>query len=290
MARDKLQFDMELAGMTDENGAIARHLLPGRLMHPCHVEVQDGMLRWYADRNWKELLPRYIRAEGPILDQFARLTAQKPDGIVRFAKQWGVFRRHEHRTEEEGPDGVFHPEQGKEPLAMWGAIASQARAILRIAANLHNRTQTAPEDWEVALTRGIIRADAAETLARRTNDPCFCHRWFEQDTLEDIVHGWLDSADVRPRLRWPANQPAEVTLQGQGLGGVLAVQLLAAVSKAEGIELCSFCGGPYTPERRPRQGERHYCPTCRNEKIPQRDAARALRQRKKRQAIGLREM
>jgi hypothetical protein len=296
---DELRVLIELADMTDEQGALPRSLFPGTLTLPTHVEIQGDMLAWYdyqtsARDTSRPELPERIRAEGPILDQFIGLSANKPEGIAAFARRWGVLNMPEdwviwHDAPANGgfwvEDGVlWSRDQGREALALWDALAAQARAILRLTARVHRGEPTAIDDWHIALTRGFLPERAAETWALiqrklQSNRPfrnSTVARWF----ITDLVSAGLEQTGVRPHFSWFTAGAPEISLQGYGLRGALAVQLMAATAKADGVILCTGCGLSYIPERRPREGERRYCPACRAQKIPQRDAARDLRARR----------
>jgi hypothetical protein len=68
---------------------------------------------------------------------------------------------------------------------------------------------------------------------------------------------------------------------------LVAVQLILAVTRAEGLAVCSGCGAPYLTNHQPLAGKRvgrwiakrNYCHTCRKSGVPQRDAARDYRKR-----------
>ncbi len=98
--------------------------------------------------------------------------------------------------------------------------------------------------------------------------------------LKDAVNDWLTFANARLVFDWNSEQAPAIYL-GHGLFGNLAVQLMSAVSRTEGLALCSACGTPYLPPRQPRAGERHYCQECRKMGAPQRDASRQYRQRRR---------
>lgn len=63
--------------------------------------------------------------------------------------------------------------------------------------------------------------------------------------------------------------------------GALAVQLLFSVFRSDGLAICSACGSPFIPKRRPNSTRRVYCPDCSKGRRDQRDASRAYRDRKK---------
>lgn len=280
--QDKLRIQMDEAQMADEDGVMARALLPGHIMLPSHVEIQSNMLAWCADQEWNgrtwPALPRQVRADGPILDQFVRLSSENPAMVKRFAERWGMFGDPQYWERWRDTTTAY---QGREPLSMWDDRVAQVRTILRIAARLHQSEPTDIEDWRVALTRGVTLPDHRVTLATIEHHGHFNGPWTPEDVLAELVNDMIVEAKVKPRLSWTRGGTAEVALQGRGVGAAIAMQLAAAIAKGEGIFFCNSCGNPYTPDRRPRNGERRYCPGCRTEGIPQRDAARDLRERKK---------
>lgn len=291
-----MQRLMQLADMTDESGALGRSPLPEKLWVPAHIEIQGDMLAWYVNltggsATHARVWPKKVRGDRPILGQFVRLSANKPEGIVTFARRWGVLddtvdRVIWHEPPDRGnfweAEGVqWSTEQGREPLAKWGARAAQVRAILLLAASLHRDQPLSLEDWRIALTCGILPDSAASAWEIFQQNPRQRDPWLERMCIVDLVNAWLKAALVRPSFSWYPTRPPEVRLWGAGLMSALAMQLMAAIGKADSIVLCTECGMSYTPERRPREGERRYCPSCRALKIPQRDAARASRDRRK---------
>jgi hypothetical protein len=91
---------------------------------------------------------------------------------------------------------------------------------------------------------------------------------------------WLKAADVRP---WPQFQDGQLRLTlGSDWGhsplfGAIAVQLVLAISGAQGFAVCDACRNVYAPRRNPRAGERHYCQDCRDHNVPERHAAARYR-------------
>ena len=59
-----------------------------------------------------------------------------------------------------------------------------------------------------------------------------------------------------------------------GLFGALVCQLMLAVTGTDGIDICAACGQAYVDSRRPNRAHRNYCRRCRQNGVPQRDAAR----------------
>jgi hypothetical protein len=76
-----------------------------------------------------------------------------------------------------------------------------------------------------------------------------------------LVNWWLDIGGVVPWLSWD-QQGRTLLLLADSLFGALGVQLLLAVGAADRVEMCSECGTPYLPKRRPQSGRDHYCGEC----------------------------
>ena len=90
---------------------------------------------------------------------------------------------------------------------------------------------------------------------------------FQREALAWIIADWLRIGDVRPRPLWRGEQPTLV-LSSPGLFGALAIQLLLAMQRSDGVATGSSCGRAYTPVRRPKQHQRRYCPECRDAGAP----------------------
>ena len=100
-------------------------------------------------------------------------------------------------------------------------------------------------------------------------------------TIEtERANHWLDSAGVKPRLFIASSSRQHVALGGNGVLGVIAVQVLYAVCRTHGLETCTACGEPYLAKRRPAFRRRRYCPKCVSGGAPARDATRDYAQRR----------
>jgi hypothetical protein len=157
---------------------------------------------------------------------------------------------------------VGHP---WEPVDAWRTWAHRAHALLAVAAALRQKKLGAESDWRMA-TDMTIEAPRPWAEGWRT--------------LAYVADYWLRAADVRP---WPQFQDGVVRVTlGSDWGhsplfGAIAVQLVLAMSGAQGFGICDACRHMYTPRRTPRDGEHHYCQSCRDQKIPQRQAASRYR-------------
>jgi hypothetical protein len=71
-----------------------------------------------------------------------------------------------------------------------------------------------------------------------------------------------------------------VKFGGQGLFGAIALQLALAVGQSLGTAVCVHCRKEYSlTARRPKAGQRNFCPECRLEGIPSRYSLTDYRER-----------
>ena len=88
---------------------------------------------------------------------------------------------------------------------------------------------------------------------------------------------------VRPSMTWRSGKVV-VRFAGRRLGsrGTFRMSRHAVGAGGErilGLSLCSGCGTPYLPTRRPASSRRHDCSQC-GKRAAQRDASRAYRSRR----------
>lgn len=269
--------------MATGNGSIERPLPEREWYIPKKIWLEPDKLIWEPDPDVREVRP------GPgMLTDFVNLAVGPDERILKFAQRWGVLMLCEHglptshnphKRSSAGfefgcyPRGWFDRPPGVvwAPLADWRFWARQARALLNIAANLHCDKVGEPSDWQ--------------TVYERTNTSHSAVPWWQQDIevdrmkVADVVNEWLDLAQSRLFLRWRPAQSPSVEVSGASLFGSLGVQILFAISRSDGLALCSACGIPYPPSKRPKPGQRNYCRDC-GKKAAQRDAARDYRKRR----------
>jgi hypothetical protein len=166
-----------------------------------------------------------------------------------------------------------------EPISVWRKYARFARAILNIAARLHEGKMGSDEDWKTLHRVGFIGLDYSEhRKAKKIPDIDF-----EKSLIASGVNHWLGSGDVQPKVSWKTSRPI-ITFECSDAYGKLfanlAIQLMMAVSQIDAAAICSACGESYMPTRRPRNNQRRYCPKCKEKKVDQRDASAAYRRRK----------
>jgi hypothetical protein len=252
--------------------------------HPEEFWIDGGRLYWRGGPVFET-----VPTEG-LLDAFVRIDSERD--VLKFATQFGPLGLCRHGFPAghylEGHQFLFDsPSRGQcfpsragpasEPAARWFVYARAARAMLNLAAALHGGALGRQEDW----------ADAFESVPRDEDvhppDPAAMTRGpltliGLRHLLADLVNEWLLLGDVRPRLLW--EEGVGITFDADTFGA-LAVQLTQAVSRTNGLAICSSCGLPYMRTgRKAPAGRRNYCPDC-GLGAALRDAQRAHRQRKR---------
>jgi hypothetical protein len=252
----------------------------GIVLVPDEIKLEDDRLVWNPIGEFSEREP-----DKDLIVQFSNLALTESQGVLRFARKWGVLGICVHGlpashnsespfiTQDECPPCT---PSGNEPIEQWRRFARLARAMMSIANQLHNGRRGNEGDWLVLLQGG-----AESTLPKDIAT--------ERRLLQDAVNLWLELGNVRPRLEW--NLDVEIALaypRSSSLFGVLATQLPSFVARSEGLLTCSSCGRSGTlsqlgtlRERKPRAGKRFFCDDCRDENAPQRFASKAYRGREK---------
>jgi hypothetical protein len=294
MTREAVEW--ETAGFYTEDGQIDRPLPISRLLIPAVIELQDGELRWAPVVG--ERRSHHVALQEGILERFVTLADASDKDVLRYARRWGMLLLCKHNL----PSSHNQPKclpigsndfakkkggawyWGREPVAVWRQFSRKARAILNVAANLDKGRGGAVEDWRA------IYDERSDRVARRwkPGDDTQAHRLM----LARALNEWLTIANVRPALEWgrAAQRRPRICLaeanpawtSGIGLFGAIATQLVFAIARSDGLEMCSGCGEPFIPNRRPREGQRRYCRSCRSRGVPLRDAQRDRRRRKAR--------
>lgn len=270
-----------------ETGCLTKPLTARQWRIPDRIELKGEKLFWHET-------PRHVvKLQGEILEAFLRLANASSSRILEFAKQWGVLELCKYDCPPSHPplywlcpvknSYSYHPrmEDGApwEPVTAWRRWAQRANATLNVAGDLYEDKIAREEEWRVACW-----------IERKSEDRNYSIRPKRVEAgwrlLALNLNYWLELAEVRPYVDW-AKSPEDnkgrlsLPLMVGGLFGALATQLVLAISRTDGLAICSGCGVGYVPSyRRPRAGERHYCKECRDGKVPQRDAARDHRSRK----------
>ena len=207
------------------------------------------------------------------LDDFIRLFKEQRDEVIlAYAQRWGVLKICSHfkpYTHQLGcwPLGwqASGMRQGWELISTWREYSSRAYLMLRNAAELftHSPTSQGGRAKKGRQWSALIASLDSEWLR-----------------ISGVGLNLCDQGDAR--ASWPRD--IKVGFNGGELFGLLCVQLLMAVTRADELSLCASCGNPFIKARRRRKGESYYCPTCRANGSAERAAARLWWQRNK--AIG----
>lgn len=243
------------------------------------------------------------RREKGCLDAFVKLADSGPEAVLRFAQRWGVLGICSHglpASHNPAPVGQVAP--GKWPYAprvwlcepqrsaaghlrelvvSWSSMSSIVRAVLLIAARLHQDKLGNTEDWERLQRTPDDWRKSGMSAEQVVNYECL--------TLSNYVQMLLDWGNVRPRFLWnpSAEELPTLTLAGgsytigderlsgidgdgrlrigsageHSLFGWIAIQTAFAVARMAGFGFCAYCGGFFTKGRT----DQRYCgPSCRS--------------------------
>jgi hypothetical protein len=232
-----------------------------------------------------------------LLDAFRRIrTAQD---VLVFAQRYGVLGLCEHglpashnpfrrATYDLAYRGVLQmpmcaPRTNRagfteELIADWLDWVQQVNGLLYVADTLRRGKAMDTAAWEAAF-HSQWQAGPAFDEDGHPND------WRSVACIEvsSLVETWLDYGDVRPHFLWTSpDEDPMFALEGDArdsVFGVIALQVMLVVARQHALVVCSHCGLPYLPERKPQRGRRNYCPECRELGIPARDRQAARRAR-----------
>lgn len=259
--------------------------------------IDDGKIKISRDAKGQVITP----SKG-MLEEFIALAEADEDRFMKYASSWGLLELcKEHRmatshnqncepivpfrTVVFGTTDKAAKEHRKkllsegEPIVAWRRYAQFARAILNIAARLHQGEIGSDEDWKTLHGRaGFLGWDYARERRKSKNFPDL--EW-EKSLLASGVNFWLGCGGVQPKVSWKASRPIVTFECPKAYGKLfanLAIQLMMAVSQVDSVAICSACGQSYMPKRRPKNNQRRYCPNCK--KVARRDASADYRRRK----------
>jgi hypothetical protein len=297
MTRDEL-----IGELGDEAAEHLGRPLVSRPWQASEVTVDGDRLTWRPQPG------TIVTPSRDLLEEFLRLTDAPDAAILRFAKRWGPLGLCKHGFPS-GHPGLYWPSrpleahacphdprigdscrctprgffEGREwePLAEWRVWSRRVRATLEYIAALQQDKVPSEAAWRTAFLLGDVPTAPGYPELPRTVAAA-------RGELQYYLGYWLSAAAVRlfvdvgrrPTLTWGSNE--------NPVFGALAIQLALIATGKWGLALCDGCGASYPPSRHPRPNTRHYCLACRDRQVPQRDAARAYRakRRTKRKAKG----
>jgi hypothetical protein len=295
--KDRREFDALLTDATTLERPVADQ--------PYHsfnkFRIEDGKIKLSRDVKRGVL----INPSKGMLEDFVALADADEHKYLEYACRWGLLdlckehyapTSHNNNCEPIVPSRthVFvttaraaeeHREtllSEGEPISAWRDYARFARALLNIAARLHQEEIGTDEDWRTLHfdESGFLGIDYS---AKRREGTTFPDLDREKSLIASGVNFWLESGAVQPRVSWNTSRPVVTFECPKPYGKLfanLAIQLMMVVSQVASVAICSACGRSYMPKRRPKINQRRYCPSCTKEKVPQRDAAIDYRRRK----------
>lgn len=286
--------------LTKEAAALERPIV----IEPYHAfnkfRLEDGKIKISPEVKTSEL----VTPSRGMLEEFVSLADADENKFLEYACRWGLLElckehfmptNHNYTCEPIVPfrmvvfgvtDKPAREHREKllsegEPISAWRDYARFAKAILNIAAKLHEGEIGSDEDWDT------LHFDEAGFLgwnyaSERRKAKKFPDLDFERSLIATGVNDyWLGISGVQPRFAWETSRPIISFACPKPYGKLfanLAIQLMMAVTQLDSLAICSACGESYKPKRRPKNNQRRYCPNCK--KVAQRDASAAYRRRK----------
>lgn len=209
------------------------------------------------------------------LDDFIRLADHSDEAIRAFAGHWGPLGICKHVV-------PWTHSLARRPMTSAEPVCSP----LGVSAGQGSKGWDPVDKWR-DYSRGAkdITYDA---IALRNS------RARSQDRLESMFHRvgiWLELAavplvtfaEVDRREAWPCGLQATFAITG--IFQILALQLLRVVTGGRQLVLCTYCGLPFQLTGH-REGNRRFCPSCIEEKVSTRYAARDYRARQRKRRGG----
>jgi hypothetical protein len=275
------------------NGELDRRVVGTAWRVPETVELTGGRLLWGESGH-------EITATVGLLETFADIADGTDDQILSFARKWGKLDLCELHglpvTHVQTPwwlypgqslddDPWFCPpgrevSDGRifEQLDAWRSWSRRVRSTLLVAAALQQKRLPSSDDWRRAFNLDFTPTEDFRDFQKIYNytEPANVpEAWAKLDLR---LNHWVGLARARPFVERSAGKP-RITLGGNGLFAAIAIQLMLAATRTQGMALCCGCGKLFSPRRRPRSDQRSYCSTCARDNVPARDALADFRDR-----------
>lgn len=244
--------------------------------------------------------PGKIRKKpGEILMDFCKLADAPPDAFLGFARRYGILELCEHAHPSPGPQSPCRPTQ-LEPVEVWRVYARMVRSILHLVLDLH---RLIPEFNKLAARKKKAYLQSYPRMRApkwRDIEEAFLFfdgQWLGRELDEDYFRGgaedpygeaqrvalvinWLIRVTaIRPVFNW--EDAPELELGGSAALASVVRQLIFVSARTDGVAFCDGCGHPYVPKtRKPKTGQRKFCPECRKRGVPHRFAAADYQKRK----------
>jgi hypothetical protein len=242
---------------------------------------------------------REVQLPNTLLEDFADLSEKESTAIREFANKWGRLGLCKHhlpathtlpgvvRTEAR----LMCEEQPSEHVQDWRQWSKKFRILWRASMMLHVFEHADRQELEIIFPDADWPRDFWEGLSTKKlwegktywESEDFSVEW---GLLMEVLNYYIDLSGLRFRFRFDPSSNLSTIVPRISLGcpyrgrlfGVLATQLMFAASTTEGAAVCSACGLPFFPKRRPKAGQRRFCdrPLC-GRKAANRHAARDFR-------------
>ena len=282
--------------LTEPDGRLARRTQPtSSWTTPSEISLNKG--RIYYERG----TPNRRKVLGPadVLDNLVRLRPTASDkAVTMFARKWGIVALcAEHglplahsRYFGLGTNETICTLLGGGRALTCPSTGTGSSRNVAIQFSISRRVSTGV--FQVIRRTGLAINPAVAQVSDVTIDP---RNWKpisytktariddERENLAELLDHWLELTGVRIRFEWDAASPTFGMVPG-GLAGAIVMSLVFAVARSGGLAVCASCGRPYTPTRRPVEGQRSYCPDNDCKKASVRDAQRDMRARRQRQS------
>jgi hypothetical protein len=288
--------ELELGGLTDEEGNLGRPVPHGHVFVPGTIELDGNALCWEHTPNSKS-----VEIAPSTLNEFVRLWSEEPPGILKFARKWGVLAIERLRDE----DPVFYRpcgegmSSGADPLVAWRYFSRRASAVLNIVAALRQDRLGDLGDWKAIASDSTQESihDASQRHVYSFGVNIFDRSTNSKKDLSEAreliareIQTWLSRWRAGRRrgisdfaLIWNPDTGAwELRIVYHGyLFAALALQLALSIAGADSLFTCSACGAPYVRQvKRPKPGAANYCSNCNRKGIAQRRAVETYREKK----------
>jgi len=308
-----MAHDFDFAGYTEKDGSLGKTVPPGHVMIPGQIRLEDGYINWQSSGDSP---PKLVLPSKRLLDGFIKLWKLPEKQILTFAQANGVldpwaevarsgflsgFLCVDHLRDGEPLrifewfNGLAFASAGREPISEWRRLSRMAWALLVISARLAQEKHIDPGLWE-PIAPAYLSCDP-EAVERLRSDASYARarlfwllpRWVGAFPAllpfgRPREQAWLGSTSLS--LAWNSMSARfEVQLNYHGsMLNVVSLQLALTISKADGLYICSGCENPYVRSlliRRPKPGQRNFCPTCNAAGIASRQADERRRSKKK---------
>ncbi len=312
----KYTDEAAMSEFLQENGEFFGRTLSADWLAPESVELSHGILKIRGIRQYwsRGRSRRSIRPPLGLLDSFMALADdssktltlrsllrprinRSDERICQFATRYGGLQIFIKPTGHAKWPHAEHIEY----CDVWRYVARVMRAMLRIAAGLHQGRSGPKEEWYVISQFPQVMRQTAQQ-----STPGLLHPFPEGDEQNwlalahfvakdsqqnkamfgHLVNTLLGLGCVRPWMTWPAEGRPEITYSSRSLLSQLALQLCLRLAKIDAFLVCTHCQKPYSRVvRAPKAGQRNFCPDCRKLRVPKAYALKDFQQRQ-RQAKG----